>query len=96
MLSRKFWSGSKTGPGGPLLGAKTGPPGPDIDAIIGPAENKVSSAQRKCHPTVRICQRSDMDACVESVSDGTEERGDLIEEVYEYMTQRRYKVCTSF
>ena len=37
-----------------------------------------------------------MDACVESVSDGTEERGDLIEEVYEYMTQRRYKVCTSF
>ena len=31
-----------------------------------------------------------MDACVESVSDGSEEGGDLIEDVYEYMTQRRY------
>ena len=31
-----------------------------------------------------------MDACVGSVSDGSEEGGDLIEEVYEYMTQRRY------
>ena len=36
---------------------------------------------------------NDMDACVESMSDGGEEGGeegeDLIEEVYEYMTQRR-------
>lgn len=33
---------------------------------------------------------NDMDACVESMSDGGEEGGDLIKEVYEYMTQRRY------
>ena len=38
---------------------------------------------------------NDMDACVESMSDGREEGGDLIEEVYEYMTQRLYPLgCT--
>ena len=80
ILSRKVWSGAKTSPRGPLLGAKTGPPGPDIDAIfIGPAEYEVSSAQRKCHLAVKICQRNDMDACVESVSDGSEEGGDPID-----------------
>ena len=34
-----------------------------------------------------------MDACVESVSDGSEQGGDLIDEVYEYMTQRRYPLA---
>ena len=48
VLSRKFWSGAKTGPGGPLLGAKTGPPGPDIDAIIGPPVPKVVRPSIKC------------------------------------------------
>ena len=33
---------------------------------------------------------NDIDACMESMSDGGEEGGDLIKEVYEYMTQRRY------
>ena len=32
---------------------------------------------------------------MESVSDGSEQGGDLIDEVYEYMTQRRYPLgCT--
>ena len=33
---------------------------------------------------------NDMNACVESVSDGGEEGGDLVEEVYKYMMQRCY------
>ena len=48
VLSRKFWSGAKSGPRGPLLGAKTGPPGPDIDTIIGPPVPKVVRPIMKC------------------------------------------------
>ena len=65
-------------------------------AVIGPAVPKVvlrsisvkhiPSAQQKCHLT---CQKTVMDA-MDSLSDGGEEAGDLMDEVYQYMTQKQY------
>jgi len=80
--SQKIWSGAKTSPGGPFLVAKNCPPGPEMCPLLVHPYQKGSGGYK--------CQAHSENAILDAMDSFSEEAGDLMEEDYQYRTQKRY------
>ena len=81
-MSRKIWSGAKTSPGGPFLVAKNCPPGLQMCPLVVRPYQKWSGEYK--------CQAHSENAILDAMDSFSDEAGDLMEEDYQYMMQKRY------
>ena len=86
-MSQKIWSGAKTDPGpklvrGAFLVAKNCPPGLQMCPLLVRPYQKWSGEYK--------CQAHSENAILDAMDSFSDEAGDLMEEVYRYMTQKHY------